>query len=124
MRSSARATLQLSATRNWRSASAWAGDRTESRLTTAQTRTQWPPASMLASAWVSRAFRLAAATYPAVAPAACLGSSPDESKLFGLAHNDAVANTSRERQHQERAGQTSHNAPRASPADDLLPGES
>src|SRR5215813_3062651 len=78
---------------------------------------------MLASAWVSRAFRLTAATHPVAALAACVGSRPDESKLFGLAHNDAVANTSRERQRQERAGQTSHNAPRASPADDLLPGK-
>ena len=52
----------------------------------------------------------------------CVGSSPDEPKLLGLAHLDAVANTSVEGQHQERAGQTAHNAPRASPAEDLLPG--
>src|SRR5215467_5837474 len=52
-----------------------------------------------------------------------LGSSPDEPKLFGLAHNDAVTNMSREGQRQERAGQRPYNASRAGPADDLLPGE-
>src|SRR5690242_4446745 len=67
--------------------------------------------------------RIAAATALADDPAGCVSSSPEESKLFGLAHNDAVADTSRERQRQESAGQTAHNAPRASPADDLLPGE-
>src|SRR5215468_6237152 len=52
-----------------------------------------------------------------------LGSSPDEPKLFGLAHHDAVTNMSREGQRQERAGQRPYNASRAGPADDLLPGE-
>jgi hypothetical protein len=51
------------------------------------------------------------ATAAADDPAACVSSSPDEPKLFGLSHNDAVANASRERHHQESAGQTAHNAP-------------
>src|SRR5215472_1697795 len=79
-------------------------------------------ASRAPARWVSRAFRLAAATAPADDPAACVSSSPEESKLFGLTGNDAVANTSSARQRQEGAGQTAHGAPRASPADDLLPG--
>ena len=80
-------------------------------------------ASRVPARWVSRAFRLAAATAPADDPAACVSSSPEESKLFGLTGNDAVANTSSARQRQEGAGQTAHGAPRASPADDLLPGK-
>src|SRR5215467_2999376 len=79
-------------------------------------------ASRAPARWVSRAFRLAAATAPADDPAACVSSSPEESKLFGLTGNDAVANTSSARQRQEGAGQTAHGAPRTSPADDLLPG--
>lgn len=58
-----------------------------------------------------------------IQPRASVSSSPDESKLFGLADNNAVANTSRERQRQEGAGQTSHNGSSASQVDDLLPGK-
>ena len=60
---------------------------------------------------------------PAEDPARYVSSSPEEQKLFGLSHDDAVANTFREGQIQERAGQVPHSALRASLADDLLPGQ-
>jgi hypothetical protein len=66
---------------------------------------------------------LACSGVPAEDPARYVSSSPAEQKLFGLSHDDAVANTFREGQIQERAGQVPHNAFRASLADDLLPGQ-
>jgi hypothetical protein len=61
---------------------------------------------------------------PAEDPARYVSSSsPAEQKLFGLSHDDAVANTFREGQIQERADQVPHNALRASLADDLAPGQ-
>jgi hypothetical protein len=67
--------------------------------------------------------RACTATAAADDPVVCVGSSSDESKLFGLAHNDAVANAPRERQRQERAGQMSHNTARGKSGRYLLSGE-
>jgi hypothetical protein len=66
---------------------------------------------------------LACSGVPAEDPARYVSSSPAEQKLFGLSHDDAVANTFREGQIQERARQVPHNALRANLADDLLPGQ-